>query len=258
MSLRSMGRFGSGLAISGVMQISSPFSLLNFVGFGSCCSLRSFGRLGAPLSVVDFVHLGCTVAVRGFARLGATLAVSGSTIRFGGNSKLVIAANKMDFYGGSNTVKGLAVTDTGGKLHGIWQADTTILTSDRRLKVDIRPLYDHLRRRMATSRAGRLDEVRGEGIGQWLLREIRPVSFKLRGGAEAKRLRFGFIADELERVLPEVVRTDRAAAINKKGVIYNDLIAVLTTVVQLLSVDLGVLKDRVRRAEEDLAQMDVV
>ena len=40
----------------------------------------------------------------------------------------------------------------------------------------------------------------------WALRELRPVAYRFRAGAEAKYTRFGFIADELERVLPELVR----------------------------------------------------
>ena len=39
-----------------------------------------------------------------------------------------------------------------------------------------------------------------------LLKQLRPVSFNFKNSAEAKQLRFGFIADEVEAVLPQVVR----------------------------------------------------
>ncbi len=69
---------------------------------------------------------------------------------------------------------------------GTWTSDVAVTTSDRRLKKDIVPL-----------RPGRdRDDQQGAG---WIVRELRPVSFTLRGdswedeGQVGKR-RFGFIA----------------------------------------------------------------
>jgi hypothetical protein len=52
------------------------------------------------------------------------------------------------------------------------------------------------------------------------------VSFSFRGGTEAKQgRRFGFIAQELQQVLPNVVRGSGA---EYRSVLYQDLIALLT------------------------------
>ncbi|CAK9010054.1 unnamed protein product, partial [Durusdinium trenchii] len=45
-----------------------------------------------------------------------------------------------------------------------------------------------------------------EGVS-WVLRQLRPVSFKFKNGPEAKYSRYGFIAQELQEVLPSVVRS---------------------------------------------------
>merc|ERR1719335_1357086 len=82
----------------------------------------------------------------------------------------------------------------------------------------------------------------------WLLRELRPVSYNLKTGAEGKRMRFGFIADEIEQVLPQVVRTG-LDSMNKKGIVYPDLIAVLTSMVQELSTQMKVLTQRIKTSE---------
>merc|ERR1712127_1031576 len=67
----------------------------------------------------------------------------------------------------------------------------------------------------------------------WLLRQLRPVSYSFRKGPESKFMRFGFIADELESVVPEVVRTGKGKAFaDQKAVQYQDLIALLAAAAQ--------------------------
>jgi len=66
----------------------------------------------------------------------------------------------------------------------------------------------------------------------WLLRELRPVSFKLKQGPEAKYLKFGFVAQELESVFPNLVRT--LGSDDTKAIASQDLIAVLTLAMQML------------------------
>jgi uncharacterized coiled-coil protein SlyX len=67
----------------------------------------------------------------------------------------------------------------------------------------------------------------------WLLRQLRPVSYSFRKGVDSKSMRFGFIADELESVVPEVVRRpgDRDVT-DQKAVVYQDLIALLAAASQ--------------------------
>merc|ERR1712032_1233756 len=86
---------------------------------------------------------------------------------------------------------------------------------------------------------------RQQPIG-WLLRELRPVSFYLKRGPEAKYLKFGFIAQELESVFPNLVRT--VGPDNSKAIASQDLIAVLTLALQMLQKDL----DEQRRQTEEL------
>jgi hypothetical protein len=64
----------------------------------------------------------------------------------------------------------------------------------------------------------------------------RPVSFNLKHGPEAKYLKFGFIAQELETVFPNLVRTVENT--DTKAVASQDLIAVLTLALQNLQKDL--------------------
>lgn len=64
------------------------------------------------------------------------------------------------------------------------------------------------------------------------MRELRPVSFNLKHGPEAKHLKFGFIAQELETVFPNLVRT--VGKDDTKAVASQDLIAVLTLALQTL------------------------
>ncbi len=126
-------------------------------------------------------------------------------------------------------------------LIGTWRSDVTITASDRRLKQDVTPLQQTLKELMG--KAGKVDST------SWLLRELRPVSFKLNDGSDLQR--FGFIAQvrfqqnklylflqDLERLLPNIVRdasNERSEGDVQqpiKAVVYQDLIAVLTVAVQ--------------------------
>merc|ERR1712032_1415056 len=117
-------------------------------------------------------------------------------------------------------------------------SESNIVTSDRRLKTDIKPLQRTLRQVVTVQPAPKatkqLSGATASNDGAlWLLRQLRPVSYSFRKGAESKYMRFGFIADELESVVPQVVRHvgDRDVA-DQKAVVYQDLIAVLASAVQ--------------------------
>jgi len=85
----------------------------------------------------------------------------------------------------------------------------------------------------------------------WLLRELRPVSFKLKRGPEAKYLKFGFIAQELETVFPNLVRT--MGEEQTKAVATQDLIAVLTLALQTLQRQL---EEQTREMEAQQARLE--
>lgn len=127
-------------------------------------------------------------------------------------------------------------TTGGGILHGTWIADAEIATSDRRLKKGITPLHRTLLARMADEKVGPynknlagMKEQRRAAI-DWILRELRPVSFSFRQGIDSKSMnpRYGFVAQEVERVVPDLVHDDGS----NKYMIYQDLIAMITLAAQ--------------------------
>merc|ERR1719215_782836 len=131
----------------------------------------------------------------------------------------------------------------GGILHGTWLSEVAMSTSERRLKRGITDLSGTLQEIVPKSsekyRRGRAQELPPGKIptgddALWVLRQLRPVSYSFKSrGPEAKYMRFGFIAEELETVIPQVVR-DVGGKSNevKKAVLYQDLIALLAAAAQ--------------------------
>mmetsp|Transcript_67238 Transcript_67238/g.136911 ORF Transcript_67238/g.136911 Transcript_67238/m.136911 type:complete len:237 (-) Transcript_67238:52-762(-) len=130
---------------------------------------------------------------------------------------------KMQIYhkatpGGAQSVP-IEILSSGGNLHGTWSAESIISASDRRLKQDVAPLYQTL-----------LERGRGKGgpaaaAASELLASLRPRRFGGDSGAGgAGSARYAFEADEMEQVLPGVVRQ---AAGGSEGIVYQDLLAVI-------------------------------
>merc|ERR1719387_2569440 len=143
----------------------------------------------------------------------------------GGNAQSYLRYNS----GIEMTVSGaraLTATSTGGTLHGAWNVDNIISTSDKRLKRDIEPLGHAL-----AKEAGSTDALNSDTSISWVLRELRPVAYRFNRGSEAKYMRLGFIAQELESVLPMLTRpiSDAPGDEAFKGVVITDLIAVLVS-----------------------------
>jgi hypothetical protein len=161
--------------------------------------------------------------------------------------------------------------------------------SDRRLKKDIMPLQRTLRDALSSAISeGASDQAGGAvdaaGAQQpsgakaapqkpgtsaadstlWLLRQLRPVSYSFKKGAESKYMRFGFIADELESVVPQVVRNvgnrNRADYEDQKAVVYQDLIALLVAASQSQTQKLDELsaqnENQTAELRDALAQLD--
>merc|ERR1712048_181745 len=82
----------------------------------------------------------------------------------------------------------------------------------------------------------------------WLLRQLRPVSFRFRRQPEAKfsesPQRFGFLADEVQHVLPDIVRTMSSYRGHRdvKAVAYQDLIALIVAAQQAQQQQVAVLQ----------------
>lgn len=205
---------------------------------GSALSICNRVRFGSSLSVLDFVTLGSSMSVR---------TIQTDTVKKGlTQTYATFSDTKIEMY--AEGARGLQVTSLGGTLHGAWSSDATVTTSDRRLKRNIEPLYRTIQQR-ATARGGApaptpTGSLKEQPVG-WLLRELRPVSFNLKHGPEAKYLKFGFIAQELETVFPNLVRT--VGTDDTKAVASQDLIAVLTLALQTLQKEF----DDQRRELED-------
>jgi len=200
-----------------------------------------FGRFGSSLSVLDSCAIGSSLSIRSFVRLGSTLSIVGA-VRLANlhfeDAGTIYAA---DSSGG--TSRRISLPSSGayeGILHGTWSSETSVSTSDRRLKKDIAPLYRTIVEHMkagASKRGGKSNDARptkdqaSSAIG-WMLRELRPVSYTFKGGSESKALegrqRFGFIAQEVENVIPELVHELGKT----KHLVYQDLIAVITLAAQ--------------------------
>ncbi|CAE7786730.1 unnamed protein product [Symbiodinium sp. CCMP2456] len=119
-------------------------------------------------------------------------------------------------------------------LHGTWTypssgAVTSQGARDRRLKTEITPLRRTLQGMQPQGENATGQKKKGDGA-LWMLRQLRPVSYSFKAGSESKYMRFGFIADELETTVPQVVRSGgtKQGVENSKKVQMFDLIALLT------------------------------
>jgi hypothetical protein len=131
----------------------------------------------------------------------------------------------------------MTVTSSGGKLHGTWTSENTVTGSDRRLKRDIAPLYGELVKIVPpTTKEKKLlnsgDVLAAQHSGMMrILNELRPVSYKYKSQSESKYSRYGFIAQEMEDVLPHLVTSNSDGFLALR---LDDLIAVLTLGIQSL------------------------
>lgn len=181
--------------------------------------------------------------MRSFARLGSYLSLEDG-ISFGGPGVKVSwndqPGSTLDFtVGGSRAA---SVSSTGGTLHGEWltESETGITTSDRRLKQNIQPLFRTIAESGPAKRSADAPQMQQSAQGataqrasvvDWVLRELRPVSYSFRHGADAKQERYGFVAQELEGVLPGLVRGEGD---EEKSVVYQDFVALITLASQSL------------------------
>jgi hypothetical protein len=187
------------------------------------------GKFGSSISITDRIALGGadTYAYYNDVNIAMDFYVQG----FRGMS--IVAQNNA--YGGGN-------------LHGVWYSDHILLTSDRRLKKNIKPLITNLNSRAEQAGAT-------EGGPTWVLRQLRPVSFQFKRGPETKLQRFGFIADDVQATIPDVVR-EREDAQRHKGIFFEDLLAVLTLAMQTMQQKLEGTDIDAQGARQKLATME--
>jgi len=258
---------GSSLSVVGLARLGASLSVESFGNFGSSLSLRSFARLGSSLSVLDFANFGSSLSLRSFARFGSTIQVY-DKITFSSTDTYLeqVGGTSLDWYVAGEHA--LSMQSTGGILHGVWMANTPVTTSDRRMKTNIQDLHDTINTVARDSPGTRSAEDplgNEESSSRWLLRELRPVSYNFKQGSESRHVRFGFIADEMEKVLPQVIRTlprtnetkaEQAEEEPKKGIVYTDLIAVLATMMKELGNEVKDLTSRIIAAETELDHLE--
>merc|ERR1712066_1072833 len=123
-----------------------------------------------------------------------------------------------------------------------------VTSSDRRLKENIRPVFETLQARYGADGG---EESQSGAAADAVLQRLRPVSYNLR--SEGNSVRFGFVADEMMRVLPEITRVAKNSG-HTMGILYQDLLAVLTTRMQGMLAEMEGLTARLRGIEGRIAQ----
>jgi hypothetical protein len=280
LSIRSFVRLGSSLTVAstGLLAAGTGSGTSNTLSIGSESSGSYLNMLGGSLSVADSCHLASGLSLRSFARLGSTLSlylpsghnsvktVSGIHIQVDSTPELLFYETSATSGNSIMTLKA-GSSDARGTLHGTWiSSSVSSVTSDRRLKQDIVPLMQGLTYELGGS--GMFGEQRQqfvhhelgshEGVTlspRSLLHALRPVSFRYKSSVESKFSHFGFIAQDLERVLPGLVtdvtgntrssvggqqnqNAEQRSLLSKdegspeRAIRQNDLLAVLTLVLQ--------------------------
>jgi hypothetical protein len=236
-----MGRIGSTLSVFDVDHI------------GSTLSMRGFSRLGSAIAVMDFANLGSSLSLRSFARLGSGFHVTDKLYTSNVKTSYIYHdSSELKFYAYGS--RAMTATSSGGTLHGVWTADVSISTSDRRLKDNIKPLYQTLQETSHKLASGWSSSSQEEDtMTGWILREMRPVSYTFKKGPDSKSVRLGFIAQEVEKVLPSVAPTIPDEQ-QTKGVDYMDLIAVLTNALKELQEGIKTITPRMLSIEDRVRQ----
>lgn len=157
-----------------------------------------------------------------------------------------VFTSKLNFFvtaSGTSTSK-LQMTSTGGTLHGLWYLDSDmsegVSTSDRSLKTNIQPLLKTI---SEPPQVGVVAQAMGyEGLGGHerqlddVLQQLRPVAYDLKGDTDKQR--FGFIADEMVQILPQITRKSMTGD-RYMGIMYQDMIAFLVNMMQEMFSDLS-------------------
>jgi len=169
------------------------------------------------------------------------------------------------FHNGKRTLSASSKTS---QLHGQWVMTDVITVSDKRFKRNVRSLL--AKRPPPPGPAPPTPDGRGHAPGQserspaWLLRQLRPVSYHFHHDSDSKRMhggdpklqRFGFVADELQQVVPEVIRNVKFDDQDDiKAVAYQDLIALMVAAQQQQSDEFHKLTGRLSHLEQLVEQL---
>eukprot|EP00439_Symbiodinium_sp_Y106_P040668 s2095_g5.t1 len=214
-----------------------------FAHLGLAVFSFSVAKLESSMLAFDSCSLGFSLSARSFVQPGSGLAVYGgatlnvgtpniNSLQFDTNSYIKYSEGANDYiqmWVGGFMALDMEFGGTASVLHGAWDIATVAISSDRRLKTEIRPLRRTLQGMQPQGENATGQKKKGDGA-LWMLRQLRPVSYSFKAGSESKYMRFGFIADELETTVPQVVRSGgtKQGVENSKTVQMFDLIALLT------------------------------
>lgn len=219
---------------SNAATVSDETQMYKLSPYGGGASSTNCVCFGSSLSC-DVPSVKAAAGSEYIAKFPASMMVTGPLyMDSSSNYYLRYDSSAIEFIAGaSNRVLSLATTST---LHGTWQADGLITTSDARLKKDIRPLHETLRAFQSTSpltdnqSADSLPEAVQADPAQWALSKLKPVSYRYTSQEDSGQ-RFGFIADDVEQVLPDMVRIGEDDARTKRLLLL-DFIALLVSALQ--------------------------
>jgi hypothetical protein len=250
---------GSSVSLRSFSRLGSNVSAIDFVNTGSSMSIRSYVRLGSTLSVAGTnLRLGNAMF---YDKVAGT--VSSLNIKVGaltGAAEGGAAGRSVSFtYNTVGPVEGGTLHGTWTTENAVSQSDRrlkydilplfkTVISQHRRRAAGLDsgmngeagiPGADEVLSRDASKKmvgkkrltsimdASKQDYTVDEQneVMSSIIKQLRPVSFKMKTTSEAKYSRYGFIAQELESVLPSVVHTDKSTGM--KAVNYNDMIAII-------------------------------
>lgn len=235
--------------------------------------------------------MGSALSVSAKTNLGDHLSLGSDVLYFGkyqANTYVKTqASDNLQIYVGGTQV--ISFDNSGGTLHGTWDLDGGgSVTSDRRLKTKIMPLQRTLHGMKAESQVpsqalapsvatGSFAQATTESVRpptlrtsaasedgvQWMLRQLRPVSYSFKTGADSKNMRFGFIADELESAVPQLVRSSTTRKQNglvdeQKQIALQDLVALLTAAAQNTQATTEKLMDQVSEQQKVVSEQQKV
>jgi hypothetical protein len=267
LSVRSFTRFGSTFSMLRHTHVGSSVSLRAFYRSGSNGAVSSidFANIGSNISVRSFVRLGSRLSIGGVMRIGQGyifydssdsdkvkfyassalqpsmhLSTSGSKLHGTWTSEVAISSDrrlKQDIEPLLKDIMNLS------KLHSM-QSSTG---ARERVKTSINQSQSHNTNtglplndsQVVDIKLSKSDDSFASsaskpnqpfGLASKLIRQLRPVSFRYKTSSEAKYSRYGFIAQELETLVPSVVHSEDLSGL--KFVRYHDLLAILALGIQ--------------------------
>jgi hypothetical protein len=308
LSVRSFIRSGSACSILRFTHFGSTVSLRSFSRGGGAVSVIDFVNVGSSVSIRSFVRLGSTLSTFGSSALrigtGYIFCDGSSNIKFfaaGSKESMTLTSGAGKLHGTwqyeasltsdrrlKNNVEPLVkeiLRHNSLTLDHVSSASARASRQEQKysspIARSIQWLNEHSHEQASSAlsitesrsqgNVTRLDDTNYLPVVVRLMRQLRPVSFRYKNNAESKHSRYGFIAQELESLVPSVIYSDGPSGL--KFIRYHDLLAVVTMGMQVLDStvakvehklsgansqivsDYGLLSPRVRVLENALVEL---